>query len=181
MESQTKQLKLTVEMAKEIYGNASDELQKVLEANFTQKELGVDNRPKSWEDLGEIDGYWGTITNTIRYSEAQYLSQANIDIAPTREDVNSNLARCQLLQLARAMNSGEVNKYWIYKNESYCVLPRVEHKHARQVKIVIEYTGHAKCMANAPLFKRQEDAEFSIKHHRELWLQYFMLDEEDVI
>jgi len=175
--NEIKQLELTVEMAKEMYETASEAVKKMLEVNFTPEELGVDNRPRKFGDLGYIGGFYFH-DNKIKYSHNLTADPIlNPLAAPTIDDIESYLAKCQLLQLAKALNDGEVNKEWINNAEEVFFVDNVNG--STQYKKNFLYTvctfyisSHRKDV----LFKREEDALFSLKHHRKLWLQYFMLD-----
>src|SRR6056297_1905856 len=99
-----KQAQITLETAKALYAQGGAARQLALD-NFSKADLKEPNWPKSWEDLGKIDGCFidGRSKNWISLSTSD---AKNTNIAPTMADCESILAFCQLRQLAERMNKG---------------------------------------------------------------------------
>ena len=102
--SNKKQVFISLDTAKEFYNSGSKAACKFALDNFTKEELEAKELPKSWNDLGEINGFYISdksdvcVTNTIK------MGYINRNIFPTKELAEASLALSQLLQLRDVYN-----------------------------------------------------------------------------
>jgi hypothetical protein len=111
--------------------------------------------PKKWENVKLASNGFDTIGWTDRLS-----------IFSHHPSYKSILARLKLEAIAKQMNDGRVpdwtdskSKYFVYYHNEKLVISS-----ARGTKELI-------------VFKTREMAEFSLEHHRELWEDYWMINE----
>lgn len=107
-----KTLQLSFEQAKSLHATADKDMKELLEANFP--ELGskvVD----SWEDLGEVSGYYSANNSNVLDASFPTISN-NKNIHPTKEDVESCIALAQLQQLILRTGDGVSYKEWGNEN-----------------------------------------------------------------
>ena len=100
-------LELSKEEAREIYSLTKDErVRRKLEANFSKEELGVaPTKPKCWEDLGEIKGYWVDGLSDVEQIPYGSAIKKNKNIFATKEQAVASSALAQLSQLM-------IHPYW---------------------------------------------------------------------
>jgi len=156
-----KQAQITLQTAKALYIQGGAARQLALD-NFSEADLKEPNWPKSWEDLGEIEGCFidGNSKNWLSFptSNATYKN-----IPPTSPDCESILAFCQLRQLAERMNEGwQPNIYdrgfTVNYHDNFNSLAAGKcFRHTRELMV----------------FKTIQMAEFSLKHHKDLWEKYW--------
>ena len=155
-----KQAQITLETAKALYAQGGAARQLALD-NFSEADLKEPNWPKSWEDLGDIEGCFidGNSKNWILFSTSD---AKNRNIAPTSADCESILAFCQLRQLAERMNDG-----WEQSedNRGYTV----NYIFDKGLRSIIASSSYKELI----VFKTIQMAEFSLKHHKELWEKYW--------
>lgn len=118
--------------------------------------------PKSWNDLDKIPGYYLKGSGCVDYTAMSRLKY----VFATEAQAKSALAFAQLSQLIKVMNDGweptfEDKKHYIVSSNDTC----------RLHGLIINWTYIIKHLP----FKTRELAEFSLKHHRELWEDYWMI------
>jgi hypothetical protein len=64
--------------------------------------------PKTWEELGKIEGFYTNQYSEIEYSDFAKTKKENKNIFPTKELAEASLALAQLLQLRDFYNDGWV-------------------------------------------------------------------------
>jgi hypothetical protein len=82
----------------------------------------VDDLPKSWEELGEIKGWYvDSFSNLMPYGEGRSNKNDDKNVFPTKEEAEACLALAQLCQLRDRYNDGwkpnwndGTDKYSIY-------------------------------------------------------------------
>ncbi len=161
-----KQIKLTIEQAKSLY-KSNPEYRDTLLSVFTDKELGIEpSYPKSFKDIGKIDGYFieinALIVDIYNLNSNKF---ANKNVFATEKQAKSALAFAQLSQLAKEMN-GDWIANWDNNNVKFVIVRSSE-------KLYIEQWC---AKFYSIVFKTKEMAEFSLKHHEQLWKDYYELD-----
>ncbi len=140
-------IELTVEQAKELY-NGNNKLRNTLLSGFTDAELGFDDRPKSFEELGLVDAWFDGYASEL--------------------DKKKAIAERKLRLLAKNLNDDELEEDWIDWNDA----------NSKKWQVYLE-RGDFFCdpawvsKYGCIMFKREEDLKFSLKYHKELWLDYF--------
>ena len=77
--------------------------------------------PKSWEDLGEIKGWYvDSFSDLVRYDEGNSDDNDNKNIFPTKEEAEACLALAQLCQLRDRYNDGW-KPYWNTNTMKHCI------------------------------------------------------------
>ena len=95
--------KLTKEVAEKMYKSEDESVRAFALSNYP--ELGEEVLPKTWEELGELDGYYITQrANIAKWDFKPLLRDENKDTYPTRELAEAALALAQLLQLRDRYN-----------------------------------------------------------------------------
>jgi len=123
--------------------------------------------PKTWEDLGEMKGYF--IYNTSEIISGNFTgSRTNRNTFATKAQAESALAFAQLSQLHKAIVCDWVPD-WSDTNQSKWAIYRFW-MHSKNVLIIGEYLRDFYHLA----FQTEEQAQFSLTHHRELWEKYWM-------
>src|SRR6056297_1714975 len=156
-----KQAQITLQTAKALYIQGGAARQLALD-NFSEADLKEPNWPKSWEDLGEIEGCFtdGKSRNWMTCSKPNVKDR---NIAPSSADCESILAFCQLRQLAERMNEGwEPSIY----DRGFTVNYHDKFNSLAAVKCF-------RVTRELIFFQTEEMAEFSLKHHKELWEKYW--------
>ena len=119
--------------------------------------------PKTWEELGEMKGYF--IYNTSEIISGNFTgSRANRNTFATKAQAESALAFAQLSQLHKAI-VGDWVADWSNKIHGKFVVEVCGGLH------VIEMFSTKYHLA----FETREQAEYSLTHHRDLWEKYWML------
>jgi len=158
-----KQANITLQTAKALYAQGGAARQLALD-NFSESDLKEPNWPKSWEELDSIKGYcvdaYSNIKNLGKYNKAGIIDK---NIAPIEADCDSILAFCQLRQLAERMNEGwepsiHDRGFTVNYHDKFNSLAAV--KCFRVTRELI-------------FFQTEEMAEFSLKHHKDLWEKYW--------
>ena len=113
--------KLTKEVAEKMYKSEDESVRAFALSNYP--ELGEEVLPKTWEELGNLDGYY--IHSNSDVYQVAYSSAASINknVFPTRELAEAALALAQLLQLRDRYNGDWVadwsDGHWKYVIEIY--------------------------------------------------------------
>jgi uncharacterized protein YfcZ (UPF0381/DUF406 family) len=119
--------------------------------------------PKTWEELNVING------NIIgRYSTVDVFDVSNAfaykSVFATHQQAESALAMSQLSQLHKAI-VGDWEVDWSDKQTKWCI----------SVEKYTIYVGEFSVSSHHFAFQTKEQAEFSLKHHRELWEKFYMI------
>jgi len=161
-----KQAQITLQTAKALYAQGGAARQLALD-NFPKLALNEPNWPKSWEELDSIKGYhvdtYPDIKNPWKYNKLGIIGK---NIAPTEADCESILAFCQLRQLAEHMNEGwEPSE----RKRGYTV----GYQWPSSIGSGLHTTITSKFYKELIVFKTRDMAEFSLRHHKELWEKYW--------
>lgn len=121
-----KQLTISLDKAREIYAKGDDTMNSLLLETFSKEEL-EEKEVKSWEDLGNIEGYVVEddengeieIFKTRRECLTKYPSNKLIWV--TEEQAKACLAMSQLSQLMKHYN-GDWEPDWTSVESKYCIL-----------------------------------------------------------
>lgn len=62
--------------------------------------------PKTWEELGEVAGYWVSSSSEARFEESLLCEERNKNLWPSKEEAEASIALAQLCQLRDAYNEG---------------------------------------------------------------------------
>lgn len=105
-----KTIKLSLEQARKMY-KKSPEMDKLLLANFSKEELTKKELPKSWDEIGIIDGYYidcGKDYGKIKAAEWEVDTRTHkfYHRFATEKQAKSALAMAQLSQLMAVYNDG---------------------------------------------------------------------------
>ena len=100
-----KQLQLSVEKARELYG-ISPELNIILQETFSEEELGLKKPlPKTWYELMSICGYSTTeLDSKLRFYRNLVTRDDSRNLFATEAQAKSAIAYAQLTQLMKAYN-----------------------------------------------------------------------------
>jgi len=164
-----KSIKLTTEQAKELY-ELNPEYRTNILSDFADEELGIDSKPKSWKELKELEGcYIDTYSHMIKCENSSLCSE-NKNIFTNEKYAQSALAYAQLSQLVEDLNRRRKEKInWKNKHQyKYIILKN--HTTGR-----IFYEGWNSNQYSPLAFIDADDALFSMKYHKELWEQFFMV------
>lgn len=160
-----KQIKLTLTQARNLY-ILNPEYRDTLLSVFTDKELGIKSGyPKSWNDIKKIDGFYITEDSSIYSAKNVNILYINNNIFATQKQAKSALAFAQLSQLAKEMN-GDWTPDWSTSNTKYSI----------NRNSLALYINSWSATFHLIVFKTKEMAEFSLKHHEQLWKDYYELD-----
>jgi len=166
-----KQITLSLEKARSMYGK-STEMDELLLVNFTKDELTKKELPKSWDEIGNIYGYY--ISSEKNFGE---IMPANFQIDTrsakyyhrfaTEAQAKSALAMAQLSQLMAAYNAGWVAD-WSGKDLNYkWVIKSVWNKLS---------TNYDQGEYHFLSFKTKELRDQFLANFEPLIKQYFMID-----
>ena len=155
---------LTAAQAKELH-KLEPKFRDTILHGFTDEDLGLDSRPKSWKDLGTIEGYYIQDNAEIKHPRiCNITSNENKNIFANEMYAKSSRAYSQLSQLVENMNNrrdktkGKVMIEFDYEDN-------------------LLYWQSCTCGKSSPLvFKTISDAQFSIKYHAELWKQFLIIN-----
>jgi hypothetical protein len=153
-----KTIKLTTEQAQQLYAKDPTFRDTILH-EFTDAELGIEPKPFTWYDLGEING--ALIGNWSGMKDAVNLEsrEENRNTYPCRQDAEQALAKCMVLQLARHYNGCEQHEI---EGECYkCYYSTVNGS------IVVYGSGGE--INEIVKFKRKSDLEKCIKDNEDLF------------
>lgn len=159
-----KQVKMTIEQAKDLF-KSNPEFRNTILSVFTDDELGIDNFPNTFESLKQIKGYWIDESAVVKLTFENDACDRNRNIFPTEKHTKSALAFAQLSQLAARINGDWIPDWTVYESK-YVIYPS-------RNNLEISYHTFSKTLI---VFKTRELAEKSLQHHRQLWLDYYMID-----
>lgn len=135
-----------------------------------------DNFPKTWEGLEELSGIYLDINGKMHEAYNYKTNNLNKSITPTQKEAESYLSACQLRQLAKVINDNQTEDEWVdlstLKIKKY--YPLYNHIN-NQFEIKINMWRNF----NGIYFKRKEDLERSLIEHKDLWLTYFKVSNND--
>jgi hypothetical protein len=95
-----RKIEMTLEEARKLYENGSDDIKNLLLTTFAKKELGCPKKPNSWEDLEIIEGYYVDDNSLpIRIADETGYWLSSRKIFPKKEQAEASIALAQLLQL----------------------------------------------------------------------------------
>jgi hypothetical protein len=121
---ETRKLKISKETANRWYNGSDTELKQLALQTFP--ELGEKELPKSWDELGEIDGWYvDTYSEVIDMNSVKTKRQYDCtNLFATKKQAEASIALAQLSQLMKVYNNGWVadwksnkDKHVIYFNE----------------------------------------------------------------
>jgi|688.fasta_scaffold338961_4 hypothetical protein len=124
----------------------------------------INKWPKTWEELGKKQGFF--IDNYSVIYPTDSLIYKNI--YATKQQAESALAFAQLSQLHKA-TVGDWVADWSDTNQSKYSIYRFR-MYSKDVLFIGEYSRDFYHLA----FQTEEQAQFSLTHHRELWEKYWM-------
>jgi hypothetical protein len=169
-----KQIELTVEEARNLYGRVSkdDAMAYFIRANFTEEELNPKPKlPKNWVKLETITGYWISkdssvcLAGTCFIAEYDNTDKEHKNVFATKKQAESALAMAQLSQLMKVYNDGwEAD--WNDGTDKACIIRRSSNI------AVCYYTSVYQFLT----FKTQLIRDEFLKNFEPLIRQYFMLD-----
>lgn len=163
-----KEVKMTVEQAKDLF-KFNPEFRNTLLSVFTDDELEIDNFPKTFEDLKYIIGCSIDLENhLVRCTAISSSVPTSKNLFPTEKLAKSALAFAQLSQLAARVNGDWVPNW----DNTFEYKYTVNHIHG---SLKLDYYG---TLINHIVFKTENLAKKSLKYHRQLWLDYYMIDEK---
>ena len=155
-------LELSKEEAREIYALTKDErVRKKLEANFSKEELGVaPTKPKCWEDLGEIGGYWCYASSDVDWSFHEKTIRENKNIFATKEQAIASSALAQLSQLMiHPYWNGDWKPDWTDDNTSKGIIYTTSYRTSR---------GYPHTVGKFLAFKTEGKAKEFLESYRDL-------------
>ncbi len=159
-----KQAQITLETAKALYAQGGAARQLALD-NFSESDLKEPNWPKRYDDLGDVEGCF-IDHRSRKWMVSSKTNAEHRNIPPTSADCESILAFCQLRQLAERMNDGwEPSE----RNRGYTV----GYQWPSSTGAGLHSTIASKFYKELIVFKNQEMASFSLKHHKNLWEKYW--------
>jgi len=160
MKPETREIKLSLETATRWYNGTDKELKELALQTFP--ELAKKELPKSWGELGEINGYYVS-THSIIYDGQGTNTEENRNTFATENQAKSALAMAKLSQVMAEYNDG-----WV-----------ADWNDATQVKRCIVYNHSNLAVTNSKLFKEfltfknTELAEEFLENFREDIETYF--------
>jgi hypothetical protein len=100
----TRNVKISLETAQRWYNGTDNELKEL--AAQTYPEVAKKELPKSWEELGSIEGYY--VSNLSNICDIKINKTKNIDknTFATKEQAEASIAMAQLSQLMKVYNNG---------------------------------------------------------------------------
>ena len=159
-----KNIKLTLEQAKKLYGK-NPEMDELLLANFIKEELTEKELPTSWYDLDNITWAYIRPDATIRFILDGGVSPDNKNVFAKKEQAKSALAMAQLSQLMYIYNDGW-EPDWSNLQLKYCIVRTVNKLTLKSHNDIYQFLA----------FKTSELAEKFLKNFEPLIKEYFMID-----
>lgn len=77
--------------------------------------------PKSWGELGRIEGWFTSTVCDIHYAESNIPLSTNLNTFATKEQAEASLALSQLSQLLKVYREGEKAIDWTDRHTKYCI------------------------------------------------------------
>jgi len=116
---ETRKIKLTIDTATRWYNGNDAELKELALTTFP--ELGKKALPKSWEELGIVDGWYvKSVSGVSKLQETEKVSFQNTNTFATREQAEASIALAQLSQLMKVYN-GDWVADWEENSNKYCI------------------------------------------------------------
>ena len=156
---------MTAEQAKSLY-NKDNSFRDTLLSEFTDYELGIKPKMKSWEDLRCFTGYWMTGYGSVvhEYHNLTCIQEYK-GLYATEKQLKSAYAMAQLSQLMKDLGS-ECEVDWGGRNHYKYVIDRQYYK---------LHTTTADRTYHFLAFRTPEVRDAFLEKHEELIKQYFML------
>jgi hypothetical protein len=116
-------IELTQEQAQILYKEGDKLIKELMLKSFSQEELLPPAKPKSWKDLGEINGAYVDEYSKIQEDHGFFTSDGtNHNIFPKKEQAQALLALAQLLQLMRHPYwNGDWKPDWSSNEQKHCI------------------------------------------------------------
>lgn len=163
-----KSITLNTEQARELF-TQHPEYRTTLLSVFTDEELGIKKEwPKSWVDLKVISGLFVNKYSELERGCQLSTTNENKNVFADIKIVKSALAYAQLSQLSEKMNE-DWKPNWLDNDE--CKYSVCYNYRSNQLSVMTHFCKNS----NLIYFKTQEMAEFSIKYHKDLWEQFYMI------
>lgn len=156
-----KQIKMSLETARQMHKTADETTKKWLLENFTKEEL----EPKkgfTWEDSFNPGGCWIESDSKIVYEEASKPHDTHKNVFLTEKHAKSALAFAQLSHIVAKYNEGKEMQNRVYTVDAYRIGTLSVNERFNYV--------------NKLEFYKEDDAKTSMKVNRQLWLDYWMID-----
>lgn len=116
---------------------------------------------KSWDDLGEISGYYIDSFSKVEIYENRPVTDENRNVFATENQAKSNLAKAQLSQLLKSFFAG-----WNPHLDNYAIFPQLnENKITPYIGISI--------LPQFLAFRSREKASSFYQQHEELIQEYW--------
>lgn len=157
---------MTAEQAKSLY-EQNNSFRETLLSEFTDEELGIKKKLKSWEELKNlIEGWWVFCDSSLRYDKNIATEPKNKNVFATQKQAQSALAMAQLSQLMADLgdecdvdwnHTFNYNKHIIYRSKN----------------ILAKNFVHSTYSFLA--FKTESVRDAFLEKHKELIKQYFMI------
>jgi hypothetical protein len=153
---ETRNVKISLETAKRWYNGTDNELKEL--AVQTYPEVAKKELPKSWVDLGKINGYYLNLESKAKSIFDCHTDKCNSSIFATKEQAEASIALAQLSQLMKVYNDG-----WEpdWENSSYSKFAIYYHENMLKTNPLI----NAQCFLS---FKDEETAKLFLENFREL-------------
>ena len=156
---------MTAEQAKSLY-KKDNSFRDTLLSEFTDYELGIKPKMKSWEDLRHITGYWMTGYGSMVHEDINLpCIQEHKGMYATEKQIKSAYAMAQLSQLMKDLGI-ECEVDWGERNRNKYVIYRWNHALRTTSNL---WTYHFLA------FRTPEVRDAFLEKHEELIKQYFML------
>ena len=156
---------MTAEQAKSLY-NKDNSFRDTLLSEFTDYELGIKPKMKSWEDLRHITWYWMTGYGSMVHEDINIpCIQEHKGVYATEKQLKSAYAMAQLSQLMKDLGS-ECEVSWGGRNHNKYVIYRGNY---------VLHTTSVVSMYHFLAFRTPEVRDAFLEKHEELIKQYFML------
>jgi len=161
-----KNIKMSLEAARQMYKEGNETTNKWLLENFTKEEL----EPKkgfTWEESFKGEGYFIETYSCIEFTHTSPTTRKNRNVFLTEKHAKSALAFAQLSHICEKYNEG---KYY----QSVCGMTNYWY--------VTKFDGKSLGVNSFPYhflhlaFTNYEDAITSMEVNRQLWLDYWMID-----
>jgi hypothetical protein len=118
---ETRNLKISKETANRWYNGNDEELKQLALQTFP--ELAEKELPKSWEELGEIDGWYvDTYSEVIDMNSVETKREYDCtNLFATKEQAEASIALAQLSQLMKVYNSGWAAMWEDNEQDKFCI------------------------------------------------------------
>lgn len=151
-----REIKISLETATRWYNGTDAELKEL--SIQTYPELVKKELPKTWDELGKIEGYF-IHTNCKVYGTVSITDYESRDIFATREQAEASIAMAQLSQLIAVYNDGWIPD-WTDEKCKFVI-------YFQKNKFVVSHSIGVYRFMN---FKNEETAELFLHNFRDLIL-----------